>query len=97
MKTLFAAIAFNSEIQFFETADDYRRFINVSVINNLDIVNFQSFRCHNLTDDSLRVILGKIVAAHNLPGKAVAEWFNHARFIMTNEEALYRFVTTQLQ
>lgn len=97
MKTFFAAVTFNSEIRFFESANDYRHFINNAVINNLDIVNFQSFRCHNLSDETLRVILAKIVACHNIPGSKVAEWFNHARYIMVNEEALYRFVTTQLQ
>lgn len=97
MKTFFAAVSFDTTIQFFETIEDYRSFINGAVVNNLDIVNFQSFRCHIITDDTLRVILSKIVASHNLPGKAVAEWFNHARYVMSNEEALYRFVTTHLQ
>lgn len=97
MKTFFAAVSFNTTIQFFETIEDYRNFVSVAVVNNLDIVNFQSFRCHDLSDETLRVILGKIVACYNIPGQKVAEWFNHARYIMVNEEALYRFVTTQLQ
>jgi hypothetical protein len=97
MKTFFAAVSYSSEIKFFETIEDYRNFVSVAVVNNLDIVTFQSFRCHDLSDETLRVILGKIVACYNIPGQKVAEWFNHARHIMVNEEALYRFVTTQLQ
>lgn len=97
MKTFFAAVSYSSEIKFFATVEDYRNFITTAVTHNLDIVNFQSFRCHDLSDETLRVILGKIVACYNIPGQKVAEWFNHARYIMVNEEALYRFVTTQLQ
>lgn len=97
MRAFFAAVTFASEIKFFESAETYRAFIATAVVHNLDIVEFQSFRCNNLSDETLRIILGKIVACHNIPGKNVAEWFNHARFIMSNEEALYRFVTTVLE
>lgn len=97
MKTFFAAVSFETTIQFFESTEDYRNFISGAVVNNLDIVNFQSYRCHNLSDDTLRIILAKIVACYDINGHKVAEWFNHARHIMTNEEALHRFVTTQLQ
>lgn len=94
MKTFFAAVSYNECINFFESTETYRMFIRTAVVNNLDVVNFQSFRCHGLTDDNLRIILGKLVKVHNIDGNSVATWFNHARHIMSNDEALYRFVVT---